>query len=252
MKRQTRPFIVEIKHRRGTRKSRSSIWGGLDLSEIAAETRNEEQQPPDGQLVDSKVTVVDANSQHNSRAEQHMPDPQEAESAQTGAEAPAKPATAEPKKKIARPRKAKAEAGQPTVKKNSRQSAKATEASAPATRATRKTYSQKERAQKLSQIEKSIAGGATTKNAVGQAGISEQTYYQWKKAAAPAFESDELKDLVALEEENNRLKKMLAERLRKENAELKNRLGLAQDSLSATQPSQSSRRRRQPTRGPAQ
>jgi len=224
MKRQTRPFIVEIKHRRGTRKSRSSIWGGLDLSEIAAETRNEEQQLPNGQLVDSKVTVVDANSQHNSQAEQHMADPQEAESAQTGAEAPAKPATAEPKKKIARPREAKTEVRQPTVKKSSRQSAKA---SAPATRATRKTYSQKERAQKLSQIEKSIAGGATTKKAVGQAGISEQTYYQWKKAAAPSFESDGLKDLVALEEENKRLKKMLAERLHKENAELKNKLGLA-------------------------
>jgi putative transposase len=36
-----------------------------------------------------------------------------------------------------------------------------------------------------------------------------------------------LKDLLALEEENKRLKKMLAERLRKENAELKNKLGLA-------------------------
>jgi hypothetical protein len=227
MKRQTRPFIVEVKHKRGARKPRRSIWGGLDLSAIAAETGNEEQQPSDSQLVDSKVTVVDANSQHNSRAEQHMPDPQEVESAQTGVEAPAKLTAVEPKKRTTRPRKAKAEAGQPTVRKSPRQSAKATEASAPATQATRKTYSQKERAQKLSQIEKSIAGGATTKNAVGQAGISEQTYYQWKKAAAPSFESGDLKDLLSLEEENKRLKKMLAERLRKENAELKNKLGLA-------------------------
>jgi len=60
MKRQTRPFIVEVKHKRGTRKPRRSIWGGLDLSAIAAEARNEEQQLPNGQLVDSKVTVVDA------------------------------------------------------------------------------------------------------------------------------------------------------------------------------------------------
>lgn len=227
MKRQTRPFIVEVKHRRGARKSRHSIWGGLDLSALAAETRNEEQQLRNGQLVDSKVTVVDANSQHNSRAEQHMPDPQEAESAQASMEAPTKPTTAEPKKRAARPRKAKAEVGQLTAKKSSRKSAKAAEASIPAVRTSRKTYSQKERAQKLSQIEKSIAGGATTRNAVGQAGISEQTYYQWKKTAAPVFESDELKDLLALEEENKRLKKMLAERLRKENAELKNKLGIA-------------------------
>jgi len=226
MKRQMRPFIVEVKHRRGTRKPRRSIWGGLDLSAIAAETGNEEQQPND-QLVDSNVTVVDAEPRHNSRAEQHMADPQEAESTQTGAEAPAKPTTAEPRKRAARPRKAKAEAGQPTVRKSARQSVKAIEASAPATRAPRKTYSQKERAQKLSQIEKSIAGGATTKNAVGQAGISEQTYYQWKKTAASATDGGDLKDLLSLEEENKRLKKMLAERLRKENAELKNKLGLA-------------------------
>jgi hypothetical protein len=227
MKRQPRPFVVEVKHKRGARKSRSSIWGGFDLLAIAAETGNEEQQLPNGQLVDSKVTVVDANSQRNSQAEQHMPDPQEAELPQTSAEAPVKQTVAAPKKRAARPRKAKAEAGQPMTKKSSRQSAKATEVSAPATRAPRKTYSQKERAQKLSQIEKSIAAGATTKSAVSQAGISEQTYYQWKKAIAPSFESDELKNLLALEEENKRLKKMLAERLRKENAELKDKLGLA-------------------------
>ncbi|WP_245269046.1 transposase [Mesorhizobium sp. WSM2561] len=39
-----------------------------------------------------------------------------------------------------------------------------------------------------------------------QAGISEQTYYHWKKAAAPSAASDERMDLVALEKENKRLK----------------------------------------------
>ena len=46
-------------------------------------------------------------------------------------------------------------------------------------------------------------------------------------AATPASDSGDLKDLIALEEENQRLKKLLAERLRKENAELKKKLGLA-------------------------
>ncbi len=87
--------------------------------------------------------------------------------------------------------------------------------------------SRRERTQRLVQIERAISRGDSIKSAVGQAGISEQTYYQRKKAAAPAPESDALKDLVALEEENKRLKKMLAEHLRKENAELKSRLGLA-------------------------
>ncbi|WP_245318350.1 MULTISPECIES: transposase [unclassified Mesorhizobium] len=96
-----------------------------------------------------------------------------------------------------------------------------------AAKTARKTYSEKERAQKLAQIEKSIAAGATSKIAVGQAGISEQTYYYWKKAAAPSSDSGDLRDLVALEEENKRLKNLLADRLRKENAELKKKLGLA-------------------------
>jgi len=47
---------------------------------------------------------------------------------------------------------------------------------------------------------------------VRQAGISEQMYDQWKEAAAPKLESGDLKEFVALEEENTRLKDMLAER----------------------------------------
>ncbi|MGE0282668.1 MAG: transposase [Rhizobiaceae bacterium] len=133
----------------------------------------------------------------------------------------------ETKKKALRPKKAKAEPKQPAPKTSAKPAAKTAETPVAPFRAKRKVYSPVERKQKLSQIEKSIAGGATMKTAVGQAGISEQTYYHWKNAAAPAQDSGDLKDLVALEEENKRLKNMLAERLRKENAELKKRLGLA-------------------------
>lgn len=38
MKRQTRPFVVEVKKKRGDAARKQSIWGGLDLSAIAAET----------------------------------------------------------------------------------------------------------------------------------------------------------------------------------------------------------------------
>ncbi|RWB25295.1 MAG: transcriptional regulator, partial [Mesorhizobium sp.] len=69
--------------------------------------------------------------------------------------------------------------------------------------------------------------GESIKAAVQNAGISEQTYYHWKRAAGQTTQSDELKDLVKLEEENARLKKLLADRLRKENAELRKKLGLA-------------------------
>ena len=229
MKRQTRPFIVEVKHKRGTQISRGSIWGDLDLSAIAAQTTGDVRQNDltNGQLVDSGVMVLDVDARQKRRVKQIMVDPQEAETIQIATEAAVETPSSEQRNKVARPRKANAEAKRPTGKNSSRQSAKAIDVSAAAVRATRKTYSEKERAQKLAQIEKAIAGGARIKNAVGQAEISEQTYYQWKKAAIPVADVGDLKDLLALEEENKRLKSLLAERLRKENAELKKKLGLA-------------------------
>jgi transposase-like protein len=80
-------------------------------------------------------------------------------------------------------------------------------------------YILKPSGQKLGEIEKKIGRGESIKAAVKKAGMSEQTYYQWKKAAGQTIPSDELKDLVTLEEENTRLKKLLADRLRNENAE---------------------------------
>jgi putative transposase len=88
----------------------------------------------------------------------------------------------------------------------------------PAVRAARKIYTETERA-KARRDRKEDRTGESIKAAVKKAGISEQTYYQWKKAAGQTIPSDELKDLLKLEEENTRLKKLLADRLRNENAE---------------------------------
>ncbi|CAM5570245.1 chemotaxis protein histidine kinase CheA [Aquamicrobium terrae] len=152
-----------------------------------------------------------------------MADPEEAESAQAAPEVPANTEAPEARKKAPRPRKAKAQPRQA-----GRKAAAKPAAEAPAVvRSGRRAYSEKERAQKLAQIEKAIGHGENMKNAVKQAGISEQTYYHWKRAAAAAPQGGDLKDLLALEEENKRLKGLLAERLRKENAELKKKLGLA-------------------------
>jgi hypothetical protein len=229
MKRQTRPFIVEVKQKRDIRKRGRSIWGDLDLSVVGAETTKEpmKMDPPNGRLVDSNLRPGDVEDGHKPQAEHHMADPQEAETVQTPTETSAKVETVESKKKAPRARKAKAEPKQPARKISPKAATKAVEAPAPAVRTARKVYSSKERAQKLGQIEKATGGGETLKSAARQAGISEQTYYQWKKAGTPASDSGDLKDLIALEEENQRLKKLLAERLRKENAELKKKLGLA-------------------------
>ena len=134
-------------------------------------------------------------------------------------------ATSETAKPKARARK-KAAPAEPTksVAKNK----------APTSRPRR--YSAEERSTILATVAKRVEGGkVTVKDALKEAGISEQTYYNWKRNAdqvsvpdaAPAVQGDELKDLVALEAENLRLRKELADKLRAENAELRRRLGKA-------------------------
>ncbi|CAN7729488.1 transposase [Rhizobium leguminosarum] len=92
-----------------------------------------------------------------------------------------------------------------------------------------------EKLKKIGQIEAQVAGGATLKDAVKGAGISDQTYYQWKKATAqPVTKAlavsvsvdDEFAEFIQLEEENRRLRKLLSEKLRAENADLRKRLGM--------------------------
>jgi putative transposase len=128
-------------------------------------------------------------------------------------------------KNTARPRKTKV-GSKATVRKSGKDSKLSSNDSIPAAKTGRKFHSARERAEKLAQIAKAIKRGEPLKSAVKQAGISEPTYYQWKKAGTPATGRNELTDLLALENENKRLKSMLAERLRKENEELKRKLGL--------------------------
>jgi len=96
--------------------------------------------------------------------------------------------------------------------------------------------SDQEKLEKIGQIEAQVTDGATLKEAVKTAGISDQTYYQWKKAtaqpvtqipAAAVSVDDELAEFIQLEEENRRLRKLLSEKLRAENADLRKRLGMS-------------------------
>ncbi|MET2831133.1 transposase [Mesorhizobium shangrilense] len=228
MRRPTRPFTVEIKQKRSAQRRGHSIWGDIDLSAAMAETTRElkEMELPNRHLVDSNVVALDAAHVHQPGAETLMADPKATESGETAAEPATTVATPDGKNQTSRSRKAKAEP-RPRARKNSADAGPpAGEAPAAAVPSGRKVHSEKARAQKLSQIAKSTSGGATLKSAVKQAGISEQTYYHWKKAGALPAASDELMDLVALEKENKRLKSLLAGRLREENAELKRKLGL--------------------------
>ncbi|MES4992382.1 transposase [Phyllobacterium sp. 22229] len=228
MRRQARPFAVEIKQKRGRQKRSNSIWGDVDLSPLAAETREKSEafQPPNIRLVDTNLVRVETEDAHKPQAEHEMAEPTEAEPALPSNEAaapiPASERDADAKKKVPRTKRIAGTMPKRAVQTTATGSSPVDPS---AVRTKRKVYSSRERAAKLDEIEKSIAGGGSVKSATKRAGISEQTYYQWKKATRPS-DGDDLKDLVALEEENKRLKSLLAQQLRRENAELKRKLGL--------------------------
>lgn len=88
-----------------------------------------------------------------------------------------------------------------------------------------------EKRERVRDIDEQVAGGSTLRSAVENVGISDQTYYLWKKALAAAprlatLQGDEYGEFIQLDEENRRLRKLLAEKLRAENADLRRRLGL--------------------------
>jgi putative transposase len=152
------------------------------------------------------------------------------------------PKTRAPRKKAAPKSKRTGTASSPAATKVAIKAAKAVKAASMAEPATlpplerkRNKYTPAQRASILASIEKATKGGKSTlKVALQQAEVSEQTYYNWKNAAAKhrpvsstGLSSDDLSSLVALEAENLKLRKELAAKLRAENEELRKRLGRA-------------------------
>jgi len=63
---------------------------------------------------------------------------------------------------------------------------------------------------KLRKVEALRAEGATVASAVKQIGVTEQTYYVWKRKYQ-GMDKKQLRELKALQKENERLKKLVAE-----------------------------------------
>jgi hypothetical protein len=61
MKRQIRPFVVEVKKKRGDQVRKRSIWDGLDLSAIGAETTKKLQkiEPQQAQAIERPSILED-------------------------------------------------------------------------------------------------------------------------------------------------------------------------------------------------
>ena len=74
----------------------------------------------------------------------------------------------------------------------------------------RKRYSDEDCLKILRQVELDLAGGADVAKACRAAGISDATYYIWRKKFGGMAKS-QLTELKALEKENQRLKKIVAD-----------------------------------------
>ena len=74
----------------------------------------------------------------------------------------------------------------------------------------RKRYAAEEIIAKLREAEVHLAPGDTVSQAVGKRGVSEQTYYRWRREYG-GMRVDQAKRLKELERENARLKQLVAE-----------------------------------------
>ena len=76
--------------------------------------------------------------------------------------------------------------------------------------AQRKKYTPEQIVNMLRQIEVGIANGKTHSIACREVGITEQTYYRWRKEYG-GLKVDQAKRLKELEQENGKLKRLVAE-----------------------------------------
>lgn len=74
----------------------------------------------------------------------------------------------------------------------------------------RKRYSDEDVLNLLRQIELSLTSGNSVATACRTAGVSEATYYNWRKKYGGMGKS-QLQELKGLEKENNRLKRIVAD-----------------------------------------
>jgi transposase-like protein len=74
----------------------------------------------------------------------------------------------------------------------------------------RKRHTPEQIIRKLREAEVELAKGETTVDVVRKLGITEQTYYRWRKEYG-GLRLDQAKRLKELEKENARLKRLLAE-----------------------------------------
>jgi transposase-like protein len=76
--------------------------------------------------------------------------------------------------------------------------------------ATRKRHNPEQIVRKLREAEAEMAGGATLAQAAARLGVSEQTFHRWRNQYG-GMKEEGMKRLKELEEENRRLKRVVAD-----------------------------------------
>ena len=89
----------------------------------------------------------------------------------------------------------------------------------------RRRVTTQERSRIMEDNNRRVQGGGNIKSILETVGLKPQTYYLWRRSSKGQTKNAKRDDLEGLQKENVRLKRLLAERLVKENAELKKRLG---------------------------
>lgn len=219
LKKVQRSFAVEYKSgRRKPNSNSNSIWGHVDLKSVARDVEDDAMPfaphaqpngaPPDDISISADVTgrplLTPSISQHTTKAMKEETDMVDENNAMTNIDAPAVVGTLVAAKKPRKPR------------------AKKTAPEATSTEATPdKAVATAER-QKRGRKPKSLASAGTPAKSPRLKLDPKVT--QAVPVASTAI--DEMADLLQLEEENQRLRKLLAEKLRAENADLRKRLNL--------------------------
>ncbi|MGR9263666.1 transcriptional regulator [Rhizobium leguminosarum] len=222
MKKAQRSFAVEYKNgRRKLDPKSNSIWGNMDLKSVARDLEEETSRHPsdssqrgksDGETSfaesDGKSLLtpsLGASTTLSDTQEMSMAD--ETDTA-TKADGPTVVETPTAPKKQRKPRAKKAAALETS----------SVDATAEPPAALTGAGGGKRRGRKAKVIE---AASSAKRTRVSRAPKPAQT-----TSAAPITAIDEMADLLQLEEENQRLRKLLAEKLRAENADLRKRLKL--------------------------
>ncbi|WP_413711674.1 transcriptional regulator [Rhizobium sp. Rhizsp82] len=234
MRKQQRQFVVEVKSsRRRTSAAIPSIWGNIDLKAAARDLDNDlsgtveiptTTDAPDGraaQRIGDALETLDKNELLTVENQQTKT------SVSTGESIP----MADEINPDSAPESAVAEQVSPPKKKRAPRARKADAIVAPAssepTKKNRGGRPKRAEASALSATAAVAPKGRGKRAASASPAAAKRGQYRISKGASQISPlADDLADLLQLEEENKRLRQSLAEKLRAENANLRNRLGL--------------------------